>query len=206
MHNTKSIIMKHNYLLSLFFIGLIITKYSFAQSDSLDMDFDINIKLMNSTFLIAGEGNNACGTGFIMLKKNLIYKTKYTESDVVFITAAHVLDSIKGNRAIIYYRKNNNNYYKTIPCPILIRNNKVNFYVKHPTMDIAAMHVTLLPGFNYNEILNESWLADDYTLVEYKIRTGETLNCLGYPYCINDTLGNFPILRSGKIASFPLLP
>lgn len=184
--------------------GLIISEYSFAQSDSSDLDIDINIKLMKSTFCIGGEGS--CGTGFIMLRKNKNLGGKSTDLDIVFITAAHVLDSIKGNKAIIYLRKEENNIYTTIPCPIIIRKGNKNFYKKHPSMDIAVMFVTLLPGFDYKDILNETWLANDTDLVNYKIRTGETLNCLGFPMCIYDTIGNFPILRSGKIASYPLIP
>lgn len=185
-------------------IGLVISICSFAQSDSEDFDSDINLKLMNSTFQIRGEGS--CGTGFIMLRKNIHLGGKSTDADVVLITAAHVLDSIKGNYAEILFREKNNNIYKTIFYPIAIRKGKINFYKKHPTLDVAAMSITLLPDFNYRDILHETWLADDKTLIDYKIRPGATINCLGYPLCITDTLGNFPILRSGKIASFPIIP
>ena len=49
-------------------------------------------------------------------------------------------------------------------------------------------------------------LANDDLLAKYNIHPGDVLDCLGYPFGFESPVGSFPILRSGKIASYPLLP
>jgi S1-C subfamily serine protease len=49
-------------------------------------------------------------------------------------------------------------------------------------------------------------LADDDLLTRYEIPPGDELNCLGYPFGTGSIQGDFPVLRSGKIALYLLLP
>ena len=111
----------------LLIIGLSIFGFSFSQTDSLGIDLDLNIVLMKNTYLISG--NNSCGTGFIVTKekkknneKKKTSKRAKKDLNYIFITAAHVLDSIIGNEAYIYLRTYDNGIYKTFPFPLLIRN------------------------------------------------------------------------------------
>ncbi|MBC8487538.1 MAG: trypsin-like peptidase domain-containing protein [Bacteroidetes bacterium] len=196
----------------LLIIGLSIFGFSFSQTDSLGIDLDLNIVLMKNTYLISG--NNSCGTGFIVTKekkknneKKKTSKRAKKDLNYIFITAAHVLDSIIGNEAYIYLRTYDNGIYKTFPFPLLIRNKRTNYYKKHPTMDVAAMYVTLPKIFDNNYFsLSEGLFINDNDIKTWNIRTGETINCLGFPYCSYDSIGCFPILRSGKIASYPIIP
>jgi S1-C subfamily serine protease len=48
-------------------------------------------------------------------------------------------------------------------------------------------------------------LIDDQKLSEFEIHPGDELNVLGYPLGFGN-VGDFPVLRSGKIASYPLVP
>ena len=48
--------------------------------------------------------------------------------------------------------------------------------------------------------------VDDAKLLEYKINPGDEVRCLGYPLGAQSNEAGFPILRSGKIASYPLTP
>jgi hypothetical protein len=48
-------------------------------------------------------------------------------------------------------------------------------------------------------------LATDELLRKYELHPGDELFCLGYPLFTSADHG-FPILRSGKIASYPLVP
>lgn len=186
-----------------------ISSISFGQNDFLESSKDINSILMKNTFRIEGMGS--CGTGFVIgkMRKNNSNKTNSgsPKFDLVLITAAHVLDSIKGNKAIIYLRTQSKDVYKTYPFPVLIRKDKTNFYTRHLKMDVAAMYIELPDLYSgKNLIFLTDYLSNDSVIKYWNIKPGETLNCLGYPFCYDDTLGNFPVLRSGKIASFPLVP
>ena len=55
-------------------------------------------------------------------------------------------------------------------------------------------------------MLDQSYLADDDRLRTYEIHPGDELLCLGYPLAAPANAMGFPILRSGKIASYPLIP
>jgi len=49
-------------------------------------------------------------------------------------------------------------------------------------------------------------LATDEVFIRYEIHTGDELLSLGYPFGLPANSAGFPILRSGKIASYPLIP
>jgi len=49
-------------------------------------------------------------------------------------------------------------------------------------------------------------LADDKFLTDRKIHPGDEVRILGYPYGFEANDAGFPVLRSGRIASFPLTP
>ncbi len=55
-------------------------------------------------------------------------------------------------------------------------------------------------------LLSTDLLADDQMLSKFEIHPGDELECLGYPLGNASNEAGFPILRSGKIASYPLLP
>jgi hypothetical protein len=49
-------------------------------------------------------------------------------------------------------------------------------------------------------------LADDAMMEKYEIHPGDELLCLGFPRGAEANVFGFPILRSGRIASYPLTP
>jgi len=53
-------------------------------------------------------------------------------------------------------------------------------------------------------MLSTDLLADDKIMERFEIHPGDELLCLGYP--LRAEVFGFSILRSGKIASYPLLP
>src|SRR5437868_11966238 len=55
-------------------------------------------------------------------------------------------------------------------------------------------------------IISTSLLAEDQMLSQFEVNPGEELSCLGYPFGAESNAAGFPILRSGRIASYPLLP
>ena len=103
-------------------------------------DFELNSILMRNTFLI--EGNGSKGTAFLIGKPTRPGSEYYWK---VLVTAKHVLDSIKGDFAIISFRKKIGDKYVEIKHRFKIRENKRNIYSSHPTMDVAAMYMLGLP-------------------------------------------------------------
>jgi hypothetical protein len=55
-------------------------------------------------------------------------------------------------------------------------------------------------------LLGSNVLADDKMLTDYEVKPGDELRCLGYPLKVASNDAGFPVLRSGRIASYPLLP
>lgn len=94
--------------------------------------------------------------------------------------------------------------WREAPVPIPIRSNGRPLWVQHPQADVAAMYVAL-PTDMAPELISTALLATDETLTKFEIHPGDELNCLGYPLGFENP-GGFAVLRSGKIASYPLVP
>ena len=156
---------------------------------------------MRSTFKIVGD-NGEMGTVFILTKKT---RPNSEYSYYILVTAKHVLDEIKSENATIFLREKQNDTYVTLPYKIKIRHGKQKLYSSHPTVDVAAMRISFpniadLPGVDYN------MLATDDAIEDFDIHPGDELSCLGFPYGFETNPGSFPVLRSGRIASYPLIP
>jgi S1-C subfamily serine protease len=87
---------------------------------------------------------------------------------------------------------------------------KNSLWVRHPDADVAVMKITL-PDFVFRQTknipsLSTDQLADDGMMERFEIHPGDQLLCLGYPFGLEANVSGFPILRSGKIASYPLTP
>jgi S1-C subfamily serine protease len=165
---------------------------------------DINTALMESTFKIEGPATQGktLGTAFVMGRptsdsKNLRY---------VLITAAHVLEGIQGDTATLSLRRKitESNWIR-VPTLLRIRQDGRPLWTKHPNADVAVMYIQVPPGVVF-PLLSTDFLADDKTLSDFEIHPGDSLNVLGFPLGMESNEVGFPILRSGRIASYPLLP
>ena len=56
------------------------------------------------------------------------------------------------------------------------------------------------------QLVSTIMLANDKILTKYEIHPGDEMYCLGFPFGFEANEEGFPVLRSGKIASFPLVP
>jgi hypothetical protein len=72
-------------------------------------------------------------------------------------------------------------------------------------VDVAVEYVDLPEGVQI-PIISTNLLADDEMLTQFEVNPGEELSCLGYPFGAESNAAGFAILRSGKVASYPLLP
>ena len=168
---------------------------------------------MQSTFRLRGDsfttGSIETGTAFFIGRPS---KKTPRQSYFVLVTAAHVLEDIKGDDAQLILRKVNKQdwSYEKVPYPIKIRQNGKPLWTRHDDkdVDIAVMYVPFTQkDVEILEItlLPMDYLADEKLLVTIGIHPGDELMCLGYPFSQGWGSGDFPILRSGKIAS-ALLP
>lgn len=168
---------------------------------------ELNSIMMETTFLISGpskkeNGKAAIGTGFILGKPAADGSTSY----FVLVTAAHVFEDIDGDTATINPRiRQPDGSYVAEARTIKIRTSGKKNYAMHSQVDVAAIYVGLPEQFAKIAIVSQAVLATDADLKKYEIHPGDELLCLGYPLGAAGPHG-FPILRSGKIASFPLIP
>ena len=169
---------------------------------------DINVALMESTFKIMGPSKEdpkkfSTGTMFVVGRP---LKSAPTKAHMVMVTAAHVLDSIPGDDAVIILRKKESDgSSKRFPFPIKIRENGKPLFVQHATADVVAMYLKL-PDDLKPSVIPIDLLADDKIFEKYEIHPGDELLSLGYPFTAEANEAGFPILRSGKIASYPITP
>ena len=164
--------------------------------------FEINTTLMRATFKIEGKGSQ--GTVFFLGKRT---RKDPQKAYFVLITAAHVLKKMKGDKANLFLREViDGGTFKKLKHEIPIRDDKgKELWVEHPDADVAAMYVTMPKNAHVN-VIPDDHLITENAFKEWEIHPGDELLCLGYPFGASANEAGFPILRSGKIASYPLVP
>jgi S1-C subfamily serine protease len=172
----------------------------FALTVEAQESFDLSTVLMKATFKISGP--NMIGTCFIIGRPS---SQDPNWSQFVLVTADHVLTGISGETASLSLRKKVNDDYIKKAWPIKIREKKKPLWKKHPNVDVAVMYVSL-PKEAEVVLLPISFLATDVELKKYEIRPADRLLVLGFPFGQEANAAGFPIMRSGVIASYPILP
>jgi S1-C subfamily serine protease len=169
---------------------------------------EINTLLMHATFRIHGAARGdpmrkiAFGTVFVM---GIPRHENPTVSNIVLVTAAHVLEDIAGDVATLMLRKPDpDGTYTEFPFDIPIRRGGSPLYTRHPTEDVAAMYADL-PDAVPMSGLPPTFLATDEMLADIEVHPGDEAFVLGFPLGVG-TPGGFPVLRTGRIASYPLTP
>jgi hypothetical protein len=168
---------------------------------------ELNTALMESTFKIQGiaRGNPAgtvVGTVFFIGRPS---KSDPSRSYFVLITARHVLDAMEDDATILLREKQPDGSFRKFPHTFKIRENGKDLYVHHDQADVAAMYFRM-PIKDPFMMLDKDFLADDDKLKLYEMHPGDELLCLGFPLAAEANEIGFPILRSGRIASYPLIP
>lgn len=167
------------------------------------------VMLMHNTFKIEGPSATTPGvthgTAFLVAQRD---PKEPTKGQPILVTAAHVLKDIAGTNATLFVRrKAADGSFERIACPIPIRNGTNALWVAHPEVDVAAMPV-VLPKYATGEMpmIHTGFLGDDNIFEQQDLGPGDELMCLGYPLGIESPSGGFPILRTGRIASYPIRP
>lgn len=167
---------------------------------------ELNTLLMHSTFLILGPtkvpNQISFGTVFLM---GIPYKNDPQVAHIVIVTAAHVFDGISGDTATLQLRRRTaDGTYATFFHQFQIRTNGQPLYIRHPTADVAVMYGDI-PDDVPMTGLSPDFLVTDKILDELEFHPGDEAHILGFPAMVG-TDGGFPILRVGRIASYPLTP
>jgi Trypsin-like peptidase domain len=178
------------------------------QAPTQEEDIELNAVMMESTFMIQGQNLQVPVLGTVFIVARPIPNSTPQVGRMVMVTAAHVLEQMQGDMAILQLRRKvdeKTNSWIRVPYPLQIRANGQPLWKKHPDADVAVMYISI-PSATVVRNITPLMLADDSMLTEYDVKPGDELRCLGYPLGVVSNEAGFPVLRSGRIASYPLLP
>ncbi|RAK57920.1 trypsin-like serine peptidase [Phenylobacterium deserti] len=169
------------------------------------MVLDLSVELIHATVQLEqplGDGTRTVGTGFLISEKGADGRPR-----TVLVTANHVFQKMPGQMAKIGYRiENADGSWSYAPQTVRIRDKGGReMWTHHPSRDVAAISITAPPEFAKAAIpLN--YLASDTTFSDNHVGAGDEMMALGFPRGLAANQAGFPILRSGRVASFPVAP
>ena len=153
---------------------------------------------MWSTYPVATTKGMA--TAFVIVRKG---GGKSGASAPVMVTAGHLLDSVGKGPLVIAVRvpgKDGGSQLAVIGLPKQHPGKLV--FARHPGEDVGAFDPSVLDNASRQVLpsfLTESSLVRDAR----SLHAGEEVSFLGFPDLVPGTSGGFPVVRSGKIASYP---
>jgi V8-like Glu-specific endopeptidase len=166
---------------------------------------DLSLELIHATVQLEqplADGTRTVGTGFLIQAPRPDGTPR-----TVLVTAAHVFEKMPNEKARIGYRvANADGSWSYTPQSLPIRTSGGDeLWTKHPTRDVAAIAIQAPEAFAKAAIpLN--WLAADDTFAKQNVTAGDEMMALGFPRGLAANQAGFPILRSGRVASWPVAP
>ncbi len=168
------------------------------------MPIDLTLGMIAATVEIdqpQADGKRIVGTGFLVEAPRPDGSPR-----TVLITAGHVLDNMPGPTARIGYRFHDpGGSWRFSAQPLAIRDGASQLWVRNPNQDIAAMAIKAPPEFA-KAAIPLSWLADESAFNKAGVGPGDEMFVLGFPEGLAANTQGFPILRAGRVASYPLTP
>ena len=168
------------------------------------MDADLTVALIKATVQIdqpISDAKRMVGTGFLVS-----VPTPGGAPQVVLVTAAHVFEKMPAPEVRIGWRvPSAKGSWAYMPSNITIRTTQGAVYTQHPSQDIAVIPVKV-PDSIKDQVIPESMLADDTTFDAQHVSAGDEMMTLGYPHGLSANIAGFPILRAGRLASYPVAP
>lgn len=149
---------------------------------------------------VQANGSGAVGTGFTVLATDPSGAPR-----TILVTAAHVFARMPRDKVKVGFRvSDDSGGWRYAPVSMRIRGAQGEpLWTSHPTQDIAAI---ALPSGVERAAAPATWLATPPRLAALRIAPGEDMMVLGYPRGFSANDAGFPILRSGRVASYPLTP
>ena len=168
------------------------------------MAIDMTVAMIGATVEIdqpQGAGQYEYATGFLVNDP-----APDGTPRTVLVTAAHVFDKMPGAQVRIGYRFQDAQGNWTLSRqPLEVRDGPRPLWVRDPVQDVAAMVIKAPPEFAQAAI-PLAWLADETTFDKAGVRPGDEMTVLGFPQGLSANDAGFPILRIGRVASYPLTP
>lgn len=170
-----------------------------------------NTIMVESTYRIQAPsttpGKTTIGTGFVLGIPIEDGSKEPTQSRPVLITAEHVFAETAGDIALLDMRTFEGGVWTESQVPIRIRDRGRPLWAHHPVADVAILDLLDLrtQAHLISPLVPTDWLASDSLLKDYQIHPGDEVMCLGFPLNLSSQFG-FPILRTARIASYPILP
>lgn len=168
------------------------------------MAVDLSIDLIQATVQVEqplGDGTRTVGTGFLISDP-----TPDGAPRTVLVTANHVFRKMPGAVATIGFRiENADGSWRYDPEPLKIRDGTKELWTHHPDRDVAVIAIQAPAAFA-KAAIPMTWLAGDDAFQKYAVSPGDQMLALGFPEGLAANSAGFPILRAGRVASYPLLP
>ncbi len=169
------------------------------------MDADLTLALIKATVQIdqpISDAKRMVGTGFLVS----VPAADGQPPQVVLVTAAHVFEKMPAPEVRVGWRvQGAKGAWIYAPTNIVIRSKDGPIWYQHPDQDIAVIPVQV-PDAIKDQVIPESALADDTTFVAQHVDPGDEMMTLGYPHGLSANVAGFPILRAGRLASYPTTP
>lgn len=167
--------------------------------------WDLTVGLINATVQIdqpSSVDSRTVGTAFLVDAPRPDGSPR-----TVMVTAAHVVERMDQAEARIGWRLAlPDGGWRFDPQPLAVRDAAgAPLWTRHPDRDVAVMEVVAPDAFA-RAAIPLGWLADDQAFDAYEVGPGDEMLSLGYPRGLSSNRAGFPILRVGRIASWPLSP
>ena len=164
---------------------------------------DLDTRLMLSTVLVTNPGST--GTALLLTRAT---PGQPQQTQFVLVTAQHVLANAKGDTtSVIFHKLEADGTYTKRPQELPIRREGKDLWTKHPSADVAAIAISpppdaVLPCVSVDRLASEADLA------RWQIHPGDSVRSVGFPHPLQFEAGpsGFGVVRTGCIASYPLLP
>jgi hypothetical protein len=169
------------------------------------MAWDLSVDLIQATVQLEqplGDGTRTVGTGFLINDPTPDGKPR-----IVLITAEHVFEKMPLASVRVGFRvQGDGGVWRYDPQAMKIRDSQGHpLWTHHPTRDVAAMVIEAPPEFA-KAAIPLKYLAGEETFGKYELGPGDEMMALGFPRGLSSNTAGFPILRAGRVASYPLGP
>lgn len=169
------------------------------------MAIDFTVQMIQATVnveqALPGAGVKRTGSAFLVNAPDDAGRPR-----TVLVTARHLVDSMPGDTARIGLRfQNPDGSWRLRWTPVAVRAGGKPAWTAHPQRDVAVMSLQVPPEIAQAAIPLD-WLAKTDTFDTQDIGPGDEMVTLGYPGGYSANKLGFPILRAGRIASYPLTP
>jgi V8-like Glu-specific endopeptidase len=169
------------------------------------MVWDLSTELIHATVQLEqplGDGTRTVGTGFLIQAPGPDGAPR-----TVLVTANHVLAKMPSGEAKIGFSiQNSDGSWSYSPQPLQIRDKAgAAMWTKHPARDVAVLSVKA-PSQFAKAAIPLRYLASDETFAQNAVGAGDEMMALGFPRGLAANQAGFPILRSGRVASYPVAP